>query len=144
MKILVLYGPNLNLLGWMSRNTGSRLTLDRLNRSLRRKARELDVELKILQTQSESDASKLLQGQRNKVAGVLLVPGIWADTGRLLQETLAITGLPLAAFYLEPESGPWHHHKASIFRDRAVLEAQGVRPEALDALLQRFAEHLRS
>ena len=43
MKILVLYGPNLNLLGWMSRNTGSRLTLDRLNRSLRRKARELAV-----------------------------------------------------------------------------------------------------
>lgn len=144
MKILVLYGPNLNLLGWISRNTGSRLTLDRLNRSLRRKARELDVELKILQTQSESDASKLLQGQRNKVSGVLLVPGIWAETGRLLQETLAITGLPLAVFYLEPESGPWHNHQASIFRDRAVLEAQGTRPEALDTLLQRFAEHLKS
>ncbi len=144
MKVLVLYGPNLNLLGWISRGTGSRLTLDRLNRSLRRKARELDLELKILQTQSEPDASKLLQGQRNKVSGVLLVPGLWAETGRLLEETVKITGLPLAVFYLEPESGPWHSHKESIFRDRAVLEAQGDRPEALTALLHRFAEHLRS
>ncbi len=144
MKILILYGPNLNLLGWVSRATGSRLTLDKLNRSLRRKARELSVELKILQTQSESDASKLLQGQRNKVSGVLLVPGLWAETGRLLQETLAITGLPLAVFHLEIESGPWHHHKASIFRDRAVLEEQGAHPEALDTLLQRFAKLLRS
>ncbi len=143
MKILVLYGPNLNLLGWISRATGSRLTLDKLNRALRRKARELDVELKILQRQSESDASKLLQGQRNKVSGVLLVPGLWAETGRLLQETIAITGLPLAVFYLEPESGPWHNHKVSIFRDMAVLEARGAHPEAFDALLEQFAEHLR-
>ena len=141
MKILVLYGPNLNLLGWMSRNTGSRLTLDRLNRSLRRKARELDVELKILQTQSESDASKLLQGQRNKVSGVLLVPGIWSETGRLLQETLAITGLPLAAYHLEP--GPGQYSGNSIFRDTALLEQSGSTIEELVNFLKEFVRRLQ-
>ena len=49
MKNLVIYDPNLNLLGWMSRATGSRLTLDRLNRSLRRRARELAVAVAMAQ-----------------------------------------------------------------------------------------------
>ena len=141
MKILVLYGPNLNLLGWMSRNTGSRLTLDRLNRSLRRKARELDVELKIWQSQSESDASKLLQGQRNKVSGVLLVPGLWAETGRLLQETLAITGLPLAVYHLEP--GPGQYSGSSIFSDMALLEQNGSTIEELVNFLEEFFRRLQ-
>ncbi|UCH11586.1 MAG: type II 3-dehydroquinate dehydratase, partial [Fidelibacterota bacterium] len=88
MQFLVLYGPNLNLLGVVSRRNREQLTLDKLNRAVRRQAEKLNVELKIFQTQSETEASKLIQRQRNKVEGILLVPGVWARTGHLLQETI--------------------------------------------------------
>lgn len=144
MRILVLYGPNLNLLGVVSRNTGARLTLDKLDRALRRRAGELDVELKIFQIQSEAEAVKIIQRQRNKVAGILLVPGIWATQGYLLRETVAITRLPLAVFHLEPEPGPWHGHETSHFKEMALLEAKGATAEELTALLERFTARLTS
>ena len=143
MQILVLYGPNLNLLGLVSRGT-VRLTLDKLNRALRRKAQELGVELKIFQNQSEAEASKIIQRQRNRVEGIFLVPGIWAMTGHLIRETAAITRLPLAVFHLEPVKGPWDYHEKSIFKGLAVLEAKGTTPEALTDFLESFVTSLTS
>ena len=143
MQILVLYGPNLNLLGLVSRGA-VRLTLDKLNRALRRKAQELGVDLKIFQNQSKAEASKIIQRQRNRVEGIFLVPGIWAMTGHLIRETAAITRLPLAVFHLEPEPGPWHGHEASLFKEMALLEAKGATPEELVAFLEHFAARLTS
>lgn len=144
MQILILQGPNLNMLGWRSRQTGTRLTLDKLNRALRHSARELGVVLKIYQTQSEVEASRIIQRQRNKVAGVLILPGMWATAGHLLQETLAIVGLPLAVFHLVMESGPWSGSRSSIFKDLALIEEEGRGPEELVGCLSRFAEQLNS
>jgi len=143
MQILVLYGPNLNLLGLVSRGT-VRLTLDKLNRALRRKAQELGVDLKIFQNQSEAEASKIIQRQRNRIEGIFLVPGIWAMTGHLIRETAAITRLPLAVFHLEPVKGPWDYHEESIFKELAVLEAKGTTPEALTDFLESFVTSLTS
>lgn len=142
MKILVLQGPNLNLLGLASRPNGTRLTLDKLNRDLRRRARELDVRLAIHQIQSQAKASRLLQRQRNLAVGVLLIPGIWASTGHLVLETLQLVSLPLAVFHLEPEQGPWHYHDRSIFRERAQLEEYGSMPDELCSLLSDFVDRL--
>ena len=141
-QILVIEGPNLNLLGWLSRLEGTRLTLDKLNRKLRHIARESDVELKIYQTQSEAEASIILQRQRKKVAGVLLIPGIWSETGHLLRETLAITQLPLAVFHLVAEAFPWSEQKSSIFTDLAMIEQKGQGPEELAGCLRSFAEKI--
>ncbi|UCH62255.1 MAG: type II 3-dehydroquinate dehydratase [Fidelibacterota bacterium] len=143
MQILVLYGPNLNLLGLVSRGD-TRLTLDRLNQALRRKAQDLGVELKIFQKQGDAEASKIIQRQRNRVEGVLLIPGIWARTGHLIRETAAVAHLPLAVFHLEPLKGPWDYHKESIFKGLAVTEANGITPEDLADFLKSFVASLTS
>lgn len=143
MKILVLQGPNLNLLGLVSKQSGGELTLDKLNRALRQRAGELDMELTIHQLHSEAKATRLIQRQRNKVNGVLLVPGIWAATGVLLKETIRIVALPLAVFHLAPAPGPWHYHDGSIFADCAVLEESGDSVERLCELLSSFATSLK-
>ncbi len=142
MKILVLQGPNLNLLGLASRRNGTRLTLDKLNRALRRQARELEVQLSIHQFQGQAKASRLLQRQRNLASSVLLIPGIWAITGHLLLETLQLVSLPLAVFHLEPRQGPWHYHDSSIFGEDALLEEYGRSPEDLCSLLSHFVSRL--
>ena len=142
MTLLVLYGPNLNLLGVISSSGANRLTLDKLNRGLRRRARGLDITLKIYQEQSEARASQILQRQRNRVAGVLLIPGLWTHRGQLLRETLQITGLPLGVFHLEPNPGPWRHGGSSIFTDSALASAAGDSPEELADFLASFAGRL--
>lgn len=137
-KILVLQGPNLNLLGLLSKSSGGNLTLDKVNRALRRKARELDVQLKIIQSQDEVEASKVVQRQRNKIGGILLIPGIWAVTGHLLKETLQITNTPLSVYHFHVKGAPWSGEQGSIMGDIAAVSSAGDSVENLINFLGKF------
>ena len=49
MNIIILHGPNLNLIGSLSAQLKKRTTLDKINRDIRRKVRNQDIQLKIEQ-----------------------------------------------------------------------------------------------
>lgn len=138
MRILTLLGPNLNLLGWISRSTGQRLTLDRLEKAVRAAANELGAEVILAQLDNEVKASQLLARNRSKIAGLLLVPGVWDQAGHQLQETVRIIGKPLALFHLLPEGGPWTADGPSLFEDIAAVSASGAGASDLAALFTRF------
>ena len=70
-NILIIHGPNMNLLGLRKREEGGGITLDKLNRHLRNIAREIGLSLTIIQTNDESRAVNYLQSQRKKIKGVL-------------------------------------------------------------------------
>ena len=64
MKILILYGPNINLFGLWSSKNKSTITLDKVNRYIRKHCSKKNIELKILQTNSESKAISYVQRNR--------------------------------------------------------------------------------
>ena len=64
MKILVLQGPNLNLIGVKSAQAGKSVTLDKINTALRREVRNTEIELKIFQTHKIYMAVSFLQRNR--------------------------------------------------------------------------------
>ncbi len=78
MNILVLHGPNLNLLGFISAQSKQRLTLDKLNTALRRHVRSLDINIKIYQTHKVFQAINYIQRNRNWADGFLFAPMAWA------------------------------------------------------------------
>ncbi len=78
MKIIILHGPNLNLLGSISAQSKQRLTLDKLNTALRRHARSLDINIKIYQTHKVFQAINIIQRNRNWADGFLFAPMAWA------------------------------------------------------------------
>ena len=47
-KLLIIHGPNMNLIGLRSAKDGSRITIDRIDRAIRKKAKELNIQLKTL------------------------------------------------------------------------------------------------
>ena len=53
MTILILHGPNLDLVGLKSAKAGEKLTLDKINRAIRLHVRKKDINLKIIQTHKE-------------------------------------------------------------------------------------------
>ena len=93
-KILVIHGPNMNLLGLRKREEGSGITLDKLNRHLRKIAREIGLSLTIIQTNEEGRAVSHLQSQRKKIKGILLFPGPWKQSGHVIKDTLEILAIP--------------------------------------------------
>ena len=101
MKLLVLHGPNMNLMGIRSSEKGDRITLDKINSHIRKYIRKLDVEVKIMQTHSEVKVVSYLHRNRNKFEGLILIPGIWIKSGHILKETLDILKIKFVQIQLE-------------------------------------------
>jgi len=93
MKLLVLHGPNMNLLGVRSAQKGENITLDKINRHIRRYIRDKNIEIKIIQTHSEVKAVSYIQNNRNNFDGLILTPGAWNESGYILQDLLQLIQL---------------------------------------------------
>ena len=87
MRILVLQGPNLNLIGIKSSKIGEKITLNKVNKHIRAYVRKLDIDLKIIQTHNEAKAVSYLHRNRNNFDGMILIPGVWQKTAYILKET---------------------------------------------------------
>ena len=60
-KLLIIHGPNMNLIGLRSAKDGSRITIDRIDRVIRRKAKEFNFDLKILNFVVDEDIPFLME-----------------------------------------------------------------------------------
>ena len=94
MNILVLHGPNLNLLGSISAQLGKRITLDKINTGLRRHVRNSDVTIKITQTHKVFQALNFIQRNRNWAQGILFAPMAWANYEYSIRDALKIAAIP--------------------------------------------------
>jgi len=95
MKILIIHGPNLNILGlWSSKNDSSRLTLDKVNQGIRKYIRDKNIDIKILQSNSEDKIVSYIQKNRNKIDGIIITPGPLQKSGYILNDLLELLGTP--------------------------------------------------
>jgi len=114
MTILVLQGPNLNLLGVKSSTIDDRLTLDKLNRAIRLHVRNENIKLKIIQTHKEYIALNFIQRNRNIAKGLVITPTSWAKYNQTLLETINLSGLPTASIYYDKSFSFGTEEKESI------------------------------
>ena len=94
MNILIIFGPNLNLIGLWGSEKNKTVTLDKLNRHIKKLVRNKDVKLKILQTHSETKAVSYIQNNRKKIDAIILVPGPWQYSVYSLADLLELIGVP--------------------------------------------------
>ena len=114
MTILVLQGPNLNLLGLKSSTIGDKLTLDRFNKAIRLHIRNKKIKLKIVQTHKEYIALNFIQRNRNIANGLIVIPTSWAKYNQTLLETINLSNLPTASIYFERSYSFGTNEKDSI------------------------------
>ena len=101
MNILILQGPNLNLLGLKSSENGKQITLDKLNKAIRKHVHGKDVTLKFLQTHKQFQAINFLQRNRKWADGLLCIPTSWAKYDWSIAETLNLINIPIAMVYFD-------------------------------------------
>ena len=95
MRILIIHGPNLNLLGiWSSKNDSKRLTLDKVNQGIRKHIRNKDIDVKILQSNNENKIVSYIQKNRNKIDGIIIAPGPLQKSGYILKDLLQLLETP--------------------------------------------------
>ncbi len=99
-RILLLHGPNLNLLGRREPETYGRVTLAEINDRLGALAEELAVDLRLLQSNSEGALIDALQDAMDWGDGVLINPGGYTHTSVALRDAIAGIGLPAVEVHL--------------------------------------------
>ena len=131
MKLLIIHGPNMNLLGSFSKN---RLTLDKLNRLIRQFAQKNDIDVKIYQTHNESKYINLLQRNRNKVDGMVLNLGPWHLDSNLINHTLSIIDIPYRIAESSEQSK--EYLKKSLFNQSVMIENSDIHQSYISAMEQ--------
>jgi 3-dehydroquinate dehydratase-2 len=99
-KVLVLHGPNLNLLGRREPETYGRVTLDEIDAALQEAAAERGAELRILQSNQEGALVDAIQEAMGWADGVLINPAAYTHTSVAIRDAIAATGLPAVEVHL--------------------------------------------
>ena len=94
VKILVIHGPNLNLLGKREPGIYGQQTLSDINRSLEELAKNLDIELKIIQSNSEGEIVSFIGDNMDWADGIIINPAAYTHTSVAIRDAISATGLP--------------------------------------------------
>ena len=142
-KILVLHGPNLNLLGTREPEIYGRGTLADINRQLTERAEANGHELTCFQSNAEHELiDRIQQGRNDRTALILFNPGAFTHTSIALRDALAAVAIPFIEVHLSNVHArePFRHH--SYLSDIAVGVICGFGSDsyrlALEAAMHRL------
>ncbi|MGL5631532.1 MAG: type II 3-dehydroquinate dehydratase [Azovibrio sp.] len=142
-RVLVLHGPNLNLLGVREPQHYGSVTLDDINLALARRAEAADVDLETFQSNHEGALIERIHVAREQeVAYIVINPAAWTHTSIAIRDAMAAVAIPFVEVHLSNVYArePFRHH--SYFSDMAVGVISGLGHEgyllALEYILNKL------
>lgn len=114
MKILVIHGPNLQLLGQREVSVYGTVTLKQINESLQEEAKKLGVDLRIAQSNHEGAIVDAIGNAYGKFQGILINPAAYTHTSVAIRDALAGCRLPAVEVHLS------HIYRREDFRQHSM------------------------
>lgn len=125
MRVLVIHGPNLNLLGTREPDIYGDVTLEQIDSALQAAADEGGDSLDIHQTAREGEIIELLHAAIGKVDGALLNPAAYSHTSRAIADAIRAVSFPVIEVHLSNIHAREEWRRASVTAEAATGVVSG-------------------
>lgn len=143
MKVLVLHGPNLNLLGIREPDQYGTVTLDAINGMLLKQSQKEGVDICFLQTNCEGELVDAVQKALGTTNGILINPGAYTHTSIALRDAIAAVGLPVVEVHLSNIYSREDFRQQSFISGIALGVISGFRENSYLLGFQALVSHLK-
>jgi 3-dehydroquinate dehydratase-2 len=144
MKILVINGPNLNMLGKREPAHYGTDTLAIIEQKLAEKGKSLGCELIFFQSNHEGAIIDFIQEKTGAADGILINPGALTHYGYSLHDALADAGLPVVEVHLSDINAREEWRKISVISDISIKQVSGLKTQSYLVGLEALVEHIGS
>jgi 3-dehydroquinate dehydratase-2 len=119
-RVLVLNGPNLNLLGKRQPDIYGRLTLEQINKKVQALAKELGVEVDCRQSNSEGELVTWIQEAPKRYGAIVINPAAYTHSSVALRDAITAAGLPTVEVHIS------NIYKREEFRKHSYIAGTAV------------------
>lgn len=144
MRIDVLHGPNLNLLGEREPAVYGTVTLAQIDARLQELGRDLGAEVTCFQSNHEGALIDHLHARRQRVDAYILNPAGYTHTSVALRDALLALGRPTVEVHLTNSEAREPFRRTSLLADIVLARVQGFGPQGYELALRGLVTHLRS
>jgi len=142
MRVTVLNGPNLNLLGTREPEIYGRTTLAEIEAMLREEASRLGATMRFLQTNHEGTLIDEIQRLPATADGLILNAGAYSHSSLAIRDALAAVRIPFVEVHLTDVTTREEARRRLVFADLAIGLIKGLGPEGYRRALQTLCERL--
>ncbi len=114
-KILVIHGPNLNMLGIRNKKVYGDITLETIDKMVKQKGKELGIEVETFQSNYEGDIIDKIHIAKDYYDGVIINPGAYTHYSIAIRDALEILDIPIIEVHLT------NIYKREEFRQKSVI-----------------------
>ena len=114
-RILIINGPNLNLLGEREQSQYGSITFDKLKDNCQKKSKELNLEIEFAQSNIEGEIVNLIQDSRKKFDGIIINAAAFTHTSVAIRDALSIFKKPIIELHIS------NIYKREEFRKKSLI-----------------------
>lgn len=144
MRILVINGPNLNLLGKRDTKQYGTLTLAQINKQLTNLAKSLSISLEFFHSNHEGEIIDFLQKEASDSNGILINPGALTHYGYSMRDALADTNLPVVEVHLSDIDNRENFRKTDVLDGIVIANIKGLQEKSYILGLEKLITHIRN
>jgi len=143
MKILILHGPNLNMLGIRDEKHYGLQTLDEINSQLTAIAKESNIKVAFFQSNHEGALIDYLQENAGGADGILINPGALTHYGYSLRDALSDTKLPIIEVHLSNIENREEFRKTDVLLDIVIEKVTGLKEKSYTLGFEKLIKHIQ-
>ena len=143
MKILVIHGPNLNLLGVREPEVYGSVTMEEINKGLEEKARSYNIDLEAFQSNAEHEIVTKLQDSMNHIDFIIINPGALTHTSIAIRDSLLGIGVPFYEVHISNIFAREEFRHKSYFSDIANGVICGLGTQGYDLALRHILDEYK-